>query len=251
MKKQNIIGIIPARIGSKRLPNKMLLPIEGKPLIQWTYENALKCRLLDSLIIATDDLNIFQAAKKFDAEVMMTSDSHCSGSDRCAEVIEKHPKAKNCDIILNIQGDEPEIDPTVLEKILFSLVNDTEADVATACVRIRDAKTATNPSNVKCVFNQRNHALYFSRAMIPFGKTGEFNPEIAYYKHFGIYAFRKKCLLHYSRMPATPLQKAEDLEQLKLLELGYQIYVLEVETDSLGIDTQEDLEKFINKRSFQ
>lgn len=251
MKKQKIIGIIPARIGSKRLPNKILLLVEGKPLIQWTYENALKCKLLDSLIIATDDWEIYRAAEKFGADVMMTSDSHCSGSDRCAEVVENHPKAKDCEIILNIQGDEPEIDPLVLEKIILSLVNDTGADVSTACTRILDAKAAIDTSNVKCVFNHKNHALYFSRAMIPYGKTGEFNREISYYKHFGIYAFRKNCLLHYSKTPTTKLQKAEDLEQLKLLELGYQIYVLEVDKDSLGIDTQEDLEKFINKRSIQ
>ncbi len=250
-KKSEVIAIIPARMNSTRLPQKMLSLIHGKPLLQWTYENALRCKKLDRVLVATDSHEIYEVMKKFGSEVVMTSEKCPSGTDRVAEAVKNDPKAAQADIIVNIQGDEPEIHPKTIEKTI-EVLEKGGGYISTACVRIRDPLKAKDPSVVKCVFDNHGSALYFSRAMIPYGKTGEFNPEMIYYKHIGIYTFKKDFLFTYATLPVSPLQKAEDLEMLKILENGFHMNVVEVEeieNDSLGIDTPEDLHNFITKRS--
>lgn len=244
----NIVAIIPARLDSKRFPRKMLADVGGKSLIQRTYENALLAEKPDRLIIATDSWEIYDHVKSFTDNVAMTSLSCLNGTERAAEVINKSPELSKAKIVVNIQGDEPDIAASTIDRVIKALEDDKEAQVSTACIRIHNAEDAKDPSVVKCVLNQRGQALYFSRAMIPFGKTGEFKSELIYYKHFGIYCYRKDFLLLYCRLPSTPLQHAEDLEQLKILEHGYAIHVVEVENDSIGIDTPEDLSKFLKSR---
>ncbi|MEC7840085.1 MAG: 3-deoxy-manno-octulosonate cytidylyltransferase [Chlamydiota bacterium] len=247
MSDPKIIGIIPARISSVRFPQKMLADIQGKPLIQVTYENALKCKKLDQLIVATDSQKIYDCVQKFGGSVVMTSPSCQSGTDRVAEVI-KASTFESAELIVNIQGDEPDIPSQTIQGVIEALENDQTADVATPCVKIASESDIQSTSNVKCVFDLNNHALYFSRAMIPHGKSRDFNPEVPYYKHLGLYVYRRNFLLKYQQLPLTPLQKAEDLEQLKILEHGYRIRVVEVESDCVGIDTTEDLKNFITTR---
>ncbi|MEM1282662.1 MAG: 3-deoxy-manno-octulosonate cytidylyltransferase [Chlamydiota bacterium] len=248
MPKNNIVGVIPARLQSKRFPRKMLVDINGKPLIQHTYENALSSKKLDTLVIATESKEIYDCAKQFGANVVMTSFDCLSGTDRVAEAIENNPEFAHTKIVVNIQGDEPNLASSTIDSVVQALEDDENAEVSTACVKIDSAKDLHNASVVKCTINLNGQALYFSRAMIPHGKTGEFKSELVYYKHFGIYCFRKDFLLKYGSLPSTPLQLAEDLEQLKILEHGYHIHVVEVETDSIGIDTPEDLKKFLQSR---
>lgn len=243
MKSKKIVGIIPARLGSTRLPEKMLITIDGKPLIQHTYENALKCEVLNEVVVATDDRSIYDTINSFGGQVVMTSKDCLSGSDRLAEAVRDNPRFNDIDIIVNIQGDEPKISSETIAAVAKALVDDNEFQVSTACVKIQNEEDAFNRSIVKCVKGCNGQALYFSRAMIPHGKKGAFNEEISYYKHLGIYAYRKDFLLKYLELPPTPLQIAEDLEQLKILEHGVGIFVVEVFHDSVGIDTLEDLKK--------
>lgn len=247
--KKKVIGFIPARLGSVRLKEKLIQTIDRKSLIQCTYENALRCKNLDSIVIATDSDQIFNLAKSFNAEVIMTS-PHCkNGTERIAEALSKSAfKDEDC-LIVNIQGDEPNIDPSIIDKIIMALLEDSTCQMSTACVRIKEKEEVLNPSVVKCVFNQSGHALLFSRGMIPYGKSGEFNPQNTYYRHYGIYAYQKDFLKLYTLLPDTPLQIAEDLEQLKVLEHGYFIKVVEVDQYSFGIDTQEDLDNYIKVRT--
>lgn len=245
--KKNVVGFIPARLHSVRLQEKLLQIIDGKPLIQWTYENAQKFNL-DSLVIATDSDKIYDVAKSFNAEVIMTSKDCKNGTERIAEAIGKYNFENEDSIIVNIQGDEPNIDSSIIDKISDALVNDCSCQMSTACVKITNKEDVLNPSIVKCVFNTLGHALLFSRAMIPYGKLGEYNPKNSYYRHYGIYAYKKDFLKLYTLLPDTPLQIAEDLEQLKVLEHGYCIKVIEVDKYSYGIDTQEDLDNFIKVR---
>jgi len=247
MNDNKIIGIIPARIASERFPEKMLADIKGKPLIQRTYENAILCKKLDNLIVATDSKQIYQAVKKFNGNVVMTSANCHSGTDRVAEVA-RSDSFSQAEIIVNIQGDEPDIAPSTIQKVIEALENDLKADVATPCVKITSKDELKTTSTVKCVFDLKGRALYFSRAMIPHGKSSDFNPEHPYYKHLGLYVYRRNFLLKYPKLPISPLQRAEDLEQLKILEHGYSIHIVEVENDCVGIDTAEDLQKFINTR---
>lgn len=248
MHKNRVLGVIPARLESSRFPKKMLVEFEGKPLIQHTYENAKSCKKLDQLVVATENKEIFECVKSFGGHAVMTSSDCHNGTERIAEAIEKHPEFKESEIIVNIQGDEPDIAMETIEGVIAALESDRKAQVATACVKIICHKEAQNPSVVKCVLNQARQALYFSRAMIPYGKKGEFNSSLTYYKHLGIYCYRKEFLLHYKSLSNTPLQCAEDLEQLKILEHGYCIHVVEVEKDCIGIDTPEDLQKFLKLR---
>jgi len=221
----------------------MLLKSNGKSLIQKTYENACRCKRFNRLLVATDSREIFDHVKSFGGEAAMTSEACPSGSDRLAEAVEKDPSLQKAAAILNIQGDEPELHPETIEAVAEALLNEPAADMATAAVRIRSKKEAENPSCVKCVFDKAGFALYFSRAMIPFGKNGAYTEEAAYYKHLGIYAYRPIFLIRYAKLPPTPLQKSEDLEQLKALENGHRIKVVEVPHDSVGVDTHEDLKR--------
>ena len=237
-----VIGIIPARYGSTRLPGKPLLKIAGKSLIQRTYENAKQCKSLDQVIVATDDVRIADHVLGFDGEVVMTSPACATGTDRIVEALTQGNLSK-AEIVINIQGDEPALEIAVIEKVIAILKADKEAVVSTAVVKLESAEDAVNPSVVKCVIDQEGHALYFSRSLIPGGKTGVWRPEITYYKHLGIYGYRTAFLQEYSQLEQTPLQIAEDLEQLKILENGYKIAVAVVNSNAIGVDTPEDIKK--------
>lgn len=234
------MGIIPARYASTRFPGKILSPIAGKTLIQRTYENAKRVKGLDALVVATDDEKIFKHVKEF-APVVMTSPTHQTGTDRLAEVLRSHSEY-DAELIVNIQGDEPCIDPHFIEKVIEGLKSDPEAVMGTAVTPLAK-EDAYNRAVVKCVMDQKGRALYFSRSLIPAGRTGEWQEGVDYFRHVGLYVYRRNFLLKYAEVPMCPLQKAEDLEQLKVLEAGYKIHVVVVEGTSIGVDTPEDIQK--------
>lgn len=238
-----ILGIIPARFASTRLPGKLLLPILGKSLLQRTYENAIQAAILDKILIATDDPRLFDHVHQFGGHPIMTS-PHCpSGTDRIAEVLQKHPEFLKAKAIVNIQGDEPCVDPKAIAQAVNLLINDPDASAATIITPLRDEEEALNPSIVKCVKDQQNNALFFSRNLIPSNKKHAFNPNFTYYRHIGLYVYRPSFLLKYQSLQPTPMQIEEDLEQLKILEHGYRIKVAVTESTSIGVDTPEDLKK--------
>jgi 3-deoxy-manno-octulosonate cytidylyltransferase (CMP-KDO synthetase) len=238
-----IIGMIPARYASTRFPGKILAPIAGKTLIQRTYENAKRCTLLHKLIVATDDMRIYSHVKDFGGEVVMTSPTCATGSDRLVEALKNNLQFNDASIIVNIQGDEPCLDPEVIHKVTEALLADPIAVMSTAVVKIDNAEDAANPSVVKCVMDKQNNALYFTRALLPAGHTLKMRPGINYYRHMGVYCFRKHFLMQYADLPPSPLQLAEDLEQLKILEHGFRIKVAIVDDFSIGVDTPEDIKK--------
>lgn len=238
-----IIGIIPARYASTRFPGKPLTKILGKTLIQRTYENALRCKVLDKVIVATDDQRIFQHVMELGAPVVMTSVDCLTGTDRLAEVIRNAPELKEVEIIVNIQGDEPTLDPLIIQEVAESLAQSPEAVMSSAVIKIHSEEEAYNPSVVKCVMDQQGNALYFSRGLIPAGKTGKYQKDGIYWRHLGIYAYRRDFLLHYSELTPTPLQQAEDLEQLKVLEQGFKIKTAIVEGECMDVNTPEDIKK--------
>lgn len=232
----NVMCVIPARYASSRLPGKPLAKIAGKPMIQHVYEQAVKAELPSAVWVATDDRRVFEAVSAFGGQVVMTSAAHCTGTDRLAEV------ARRCDaeIIVNIQGDEPLIAPEVIDQVVKPFFQEPELVMTTLKSRLTEADF-TNPAVVKVVTDQRGYALYFSRSLIPYPRNA--GEDFAVYKHIGLYAYRKEFLLQYSSMPQTPLEKAESLEQLRVLENGYRILVLGTNYQCVGVDTPEDLER--------
>lgn len=242
-KNQKIVGIIPARYGSSRFPGKPLAKILGKSLIQRTYENTLRCKLLDSCFVATDDERIYEHVKDFGGNVVMTSPNNPTGTDRLIESLSLENKLQEADIIINIQGDEPCLQPSLIEDIINALKDETLAVMSTAVMKIENQEDAFNPSIVKCVIDLKGYALYFSRALIPYGKNGVFDKQNTYYKHIGIYGYTKNFLLEYGTLQKSPLQIAEDLEQLKVLENGYKIKTVVVDSFSVGVDHPEDIKK--------
>lgn len=241
--KNSIVGIIPARYGSTRFPGKPLADIQGKTLIQRTYENALRCSLLDQLIIATDDQRIYDHASSFGAQVMMTPTDCPTGSDRIAYLLEQKPSLQQAEVIVNIQGDEPGLDPGTIQAIVNALKKDPSAVMATGVFPFESSEEACNPNHVKCVLDLQMNVLYFSRALIPGNRTNEYNNQVTYYRHIGIYAYRPEFLLQYIKLPMTPLQRAEDLEQLKVLEHGYKIKAAVVSKISADVNIPEDIQK--------
>lgn len=239
-----VLAVIPARFGSTRFPGKPLSLIQGKSLIQRTYENAKRCTLLDEVIIATDDQRIFDHATGFGATVVMTDPTHSNGTERIGEVVSKLKSPP--DIIVNIQGDEPCVAPEVIEALVNALIFHPEVPVSTVITPIESLENLSNPSVVKCVIAQNGRALYFSRQMIPGNKLLQPNPTSSYYSHIGLYAYRTPFLFTYLQLPSTPLQLAEDLEQLKILEHGYPIQTAIVKQHALGVDTPEDIQKVEN-----
>jgi 3-deoxy-manno-octulosonate cytidylyltransferase (CMP-KDO synthetase) len=237
--------VIPARWASTRLPAKPLLPLVGKPLVRHVWERCSKVRGVDAVIVATDDMRIAEAAFEFGAEVAMTSPRHPSGTDRIAEV------AKNLagfDIVLNVQGDEPFIQPKLVENLAEALRAEKAIEMSTAACALDPAELA-NPNCVKVVTDLNGNALYFSRAPIPCDRDGDSNP--ARLRHLGIYGYRRKFLLEFVKWKQTPLEKSEKLEQLRALEHGAKIRVIKTKPTGPGIDTPEDLkaaEKFLAKR---
>jgi 3-deoxy-manno-octulosonate cytidylyltransferase (CMP-KDO synthetase) len=234
-----IAGIIPARYGSTRFPGKPLALVAGKPLIQHVVERCQQAKSLSQVIVATDDTRIFEAAQQF-CDVQMTSADHPSGSDRIAEVA----ASAHFDAIVNIQGDEPLIDPAVIDKVAAALERD---EMSTAAVRITRAEEYDNPNVVKVVVNSASKALYFSRRTIPYLRdaasrsVSEQLAAFAFLKHLGIYGYRRETLLRLVRFPVSPLERAEKLEQLRALENGIAIAVVEVDYDSIGVDAPGDV----------
>lgn len=243
MKSIDCLAVIPARYGSTRFPGKLLAPIGNKSLIQHTYENAKRCKILDEIIVATDDQRIFEHVTSFGGKVVMTSPSCANGTERACEVYRDYYLAKQLPVnmIINLQGDEPCVAPETVKSIVDILRSNPTAQMSTAVSPIFSEKEALSPSVVKCVMNSQGDALYFSRALIPGSKSDRYDPSIDYFKHVGIYAFRPDFLLKYVTLAATPMQRIEDLEQLKVLEHGYQIKVATVNHGSIGVDTPEDI----------
>ena len=230
--------IIPARYGSSRLEGKPLLKANNKPIIQWVWEKAKTCPMVDRVIVATDDDRIYNACKEFGAEVEMTSTEHKSGSDRIAEVASRHPEIG---YIINLQGDEPLIEQANIELVIKGVLEDEKADISTLLREIKDEEEAQNPNLVKCVFDVNNYAMYFSRSKIPYERnTGKSK----IYGHLGIYGYKREALFKMTQLPQTTYEMAESLEQLRALQNGMKIKVAIVNNIPVGIDTMEDFEKF-------
>lgn len=241
--KAKIIGIIPARYASTRFPGKILAPIAGKTLIQRTYENAKKFTFLDDLVIATDDQRIYDHITGFHGDVVMTS-LHCkTGTDRLVDALKRNTRFDDAEIIINIQGDEPCLDPDVAEQVGKLLLDDPSAVMSTAAVKLDSEEDAASSSIVKCVMDLNSNALYFSRSLIPGGHSLRWNPNMLVYRHMGLYAYRRDFLMKYAELPETPLQMAENLEQLKVIEHGYRIKVAVVDRFSIGVDIPDDIQK--------
>jgi len=236
---RKILGVIPARFGSTRFPGKVLAQISSKTMLQHVYERASQARYLTSTIVATDDERVYEAARSFGARVRMTRADHLSGTDRVAEVA----SAENAPIVVNIQGDEPFIDPGAIDAAILPLVHEPEIVMGTLKKKIEMAREIADPNVVKVVTDQAGDAIYFSRCPIPFCRAGKEESAVAYFKHIGLYVYQREFLLGYSNLPVGPLERAERLEQLRALENGYRIRVVETEYESWGVDTPEDLER--------
>jgi len=239
MPRVRILGIIPARYASTRFPGKPLHPIAGKPLVQRVVEQCRKAKLLSEIIVATDDVRIADAARKF-CRVEMTREDHPSGSDRIAEVASRC----ECDAVVNIQGDEPLIDPAVIEAVAAALERD---EMSTAATFIQNPEEYDNANVVKVVVNAAGRALYFSRRTIPYlreAASRSVQEQLAafpFLKHLGIYGYRRETLLRLVRFPVSPLENAEKLEQLRALDNGISIAVVTVDYDSVGVDVPADV----------
>lgn len=230
-----VLCIIPARYASTRLPGKPLSLIAGKPMIQRVYERACQAQLPDEVVVATDSELVKQAVDGFGGKAVMTSPDHPSGTDRLAEVALLYP---DVDIIVNVQGDEPMIPPEIIDRLAAALSEDETLQMATMKVLMQEEDYA-NPAAVKVVTDQNGYALYFSRSLMPYPRN---RPEdYRVFKHVGIYAYRRGFLLKYAALAPTPLERAESLEQLRALENGYKIKVLESDFQGIGVDTPEDL----------
>jgi 3-deoxy-manno-octulosonate cytidylyltransferase (CMP-KDO synthetase) len=227
-------GIIPARWGSTRFPGKPLYLIAGKPLLRHVWERCRRARKLDSVIIATDDLRIANAAFDWGAEVALTASRHQSGTDRVAEVAKK---GKEFAYIINIQGDEPLVDPRLIDKLIEKLRSDRKIEIVTAAHAFENAAEASSPHQVKVVVDLMGRALYFSRTAIPYPHNVS---QIKYLRHQGIYGFRRETLLQFVKWKPTLLERAESLEQLRALENGVSVHVLVTKDGSPGVDTPED-----------
>lgn len=246
-----IIGIIPSRYASQRLPAKSLADIDGKPMVQHVYERAKRSRLLTDVIVATDDERIKTAVKKFGGNAVMTPETIQSGSDRVAFVA----RTMDADIIVNVQGDEPLIDPALIDQTVQLLIDDTAAVVGTAVKKITSLDELLTPNVVKAVIDKNNFALYFTRSLVPFvrdsAEVTDWLKRAVFYKHFGIYVYRGSFLQQYATLTPTRLEQAEKLEQLRILENGFRIKVAITEFDSIPVDTQEDLDRVRAKVKIQ
>ena len=236
----HILGIIPARYASSRFPGKPLVDIGGKTMIQRVYEQAKKCEHLTEVIVATDDEHIYAHVVNFGGVAIITGANHQSGTDRCAEVAAAYPQYQ---VVINIQGDEPYINPGQISKLAVCF-NSPDVQIATLVKRVKDVQELHNPNTPKVIVTKLNEAAYFSRSAIPHirGEEGknwlEFYP---YFKHIGIYGYRSDVLQEITRLPVSSLEKAEALEQLRWIENGYRIKVAETDLETYAVDTPEDL----------
>ena len=233
------VAVIPTRYDSTRLPGKPLLARTGKPLIQHVWEKARAARALDDVIVATDDRRIFDAVQAFGGKPLMTSPKHRCGTERVAEAV----RSLDAEIIVNLQGDEPETEPDELDSLVAALVENSRAEMATLAFPSNDTELYRNPNAVKVVLDQENYALYFSRSALPGTRAGQ--PEGEFLVHRGIYSYRRSSLLRFVQLPRSPLELREELEQLRALENGLSIKVVINDNTARGIDTPEDYECFV------
>ena len=242
----NAIGIIPARYASSRFPGKPLADILTKPMIQWVYERACRAKLLEKVIVATDDQRIFDAVTNFNGNVVMTSPTAANGTERIAEVTQN----LDAKLIVNIQGDEPLIDPDVIDQLVVLMKENPAAPVGTLVKKIEDAENLINPNIPKVVVDKDFYALYFSRSIIPFHRDRADQRKLIrnekYYQHIGLYIYRREFLLKFVKLPMSNLERIERLEQLRILENGYKIKVALTETDSIGVDVPSDIDRVIS-----
>jgi len=233
-----VVCIIPSRYESSRFPGKPLADLCGKPMIQHVYERVLASPLVSHAAVATDDERIFRAVKGFGGHAVMTAPAHRSGTDRVAEAVSSLGLGDS-DVVVNIQGDQPLFEPVQIEEVARPLLDDPEVCFSTLIYRIRRREEITHPNAVKVVFDRKGFALYFSRATIPHVRDG--GRQAAYYKHHGIYAYRRSFLMTFAGLAEGELERLEALEQLRALEHGYRVKVVETQHDSVEVDTPEEL----------
>lgn len=236
------IGVIPARFASTRFPAKVLASIGGKPMVEHVWNRAMQSKQLDDVIIACDHAEVFKMASRLGAKVTMTNPNHVSGSDRVAQAV----RDLEFDIVVNIQADEPFVDPNTIDSLTMLLKNDAQCQMGTVIKEITQEADFENSNVVKCVVDRQGYALYFSRSPIPYnrhdGRDGVKTSPYGY-KHLGLYAYRKDFLFHYTQMPKFILEVTEQLEQLRVLENGYRIKTVVTTADSIAVDTPQDLKK--------
>ncbi len=240
-----VLGIIPSRYNSSRFPGKPLIDLKGKSMIQRVYEQAKKCDAFETIVVATDDQRIFDCVKMFGGEVVMTKQEHESGTARCGEVLERY---EDYDIIVNIQGDEPLIQPEQLEP-LINLFEDTSVEIGTLVKPMQQESDIRNPNRIKVVLDHKKNGIYFSRSPIPhIANTTHTNwlEKTTFYKHIGIYAWRRDVLKTLLELPISELEKLESLEQLRWIYYGYQIRTVETTIETPNIDVPEDVEAILN-----
>ena len=230
------LGVIPSRYASTRLEGKPLKDICGHTMVEWVYKRALKSKL-DGVVVATDDERIVDEVKSFGGNVILTRKDHINGTSRIAEVCETYT---DYDVIVNIQGDEPLIEPDMINSIIDSFIEDNTIPMSTLKYKLTDMTEIENPNAVKVVTDKNDFAIYFSRSVIPYPRNLNMDN---YYKHVGIYGYKRDCVMEYAKMASTPLELSESLEQLRVLENGYKIKVLETPYKIIGVDTQEELER--------
>ncbi len=233
------LGVIPARYESTRLPKKPLKDICGHSMIEWVYKRAMKSNL-DEVIIATDSQEVFDEVKRFGGEVILTDKNHLNGTSRIAEVCEK---ITDYDVIINVQGDEPLIEPDMINSLIDVFKKEESLKMATLKHKLHKKEDIENPNFVKVITDRDDYAIYFSRSVIPYPRNENLD---IYFKHVGIYGYKREFVLEYSKMESTPLENSESLEQLRVLENGYKIKVLETPFEIIGVDTKEELEKVRN-----
>lgn len=232
------IAVIPSRWGSSRFEGKPLALVAGIPMIQRVYEQARKSETVTRVVVATDDIRIFNAVEKFGGEAVMTSGVLRSGTDRVAQTADLLDLPSD-EIVINIQGDQPIFVPRTLDELISPLISDPDLLMSTLAYKIRDEREITDPKDVKVCFDRNGFALYFSRAQIPYPRDGQSN--VSYYKHLGFYAYKRHFLSDIARMETSPCEDIEKLEQLRVMEYGYRIKVVLTEYDSLEIDLPEDV----------
>ncbi|MFR8990027.1 3-deoxy-manno-octulosonate cytidylyltransferase [Fusobacterium sp.] len=230
------LGVIPSRYASTRLEGKPLKDICGHTMVEWVYKRALKSKL-DGVVVATDDERIVDEVKSFGGNVILTRKDHINGTSRIAEVCETYT---DYDVIVNIQGDEPLIEPDMINSIIDSFIEDNTIPMSTLKYKLTDMAEIENPNAVKVVTDKNDFAIYFSRSVIPYPRNLNMDN---YYKHVGIYGYKRDFVMEYAKMASTPLELSESLEQLRVLENGYKIKVLETPYKIIGVDTQEELER--------
>ena len=250
---EKILAVIPARWASTRFPGKPIADILGKPMVQWVSERAQKANLINEVVIATDDKRIYDAVLDFGGQAVMTSPNHQSGTDRVAEVVSNI----ECDIVVNVQGDEPLIPSENIDLVIKPLLDSGDLSVSTLMIAIHSWSEMLDPNICKVVVDNVGHALYFTRAPLPYNRDHECtdkskidnevgaNQMIFGYKHIGVYAYRKSFLLKFSNMKTSRLENTEKLEQLRILENGYSIQVVETKKNSIGVDQPNDLDRII------